>query len=220
MRGDTLYGDLKRLLYAMASVFMAIVCVLGGMCVQCYDKVQQSHLEQGFEEGDFIAIELHEDNAASEKLLINACQGKFDELTPFYHDKVKEDGDVFLLPSLRVKGLPDPVYINKYTVESSGKNHLVQRPIYAVFKAPDALGKLHKWIKENGYEEHSKDATMLQKPETKKGMMSSEEMSEVRIDGYYKSHGNLYHWCGGKKVCKVGDEYFAHHVEWLQKIAR
>jgi hypothetical protein len=143
---NTLIG---RVVAIMALVPILIV----GLLVMRVDRNDRNDAKQGFAKEDFTVVFVVEDETDAIAKVNKACGGAMTgQPTSTFKEPEglrelwRVDQNKFRSPN----GLPTPMYMQKMPPAFPGFASDV-RPVYAVFKHPDALGKFRRWAKENGY---------------------------------------------------------------------
>jgi hypothetical protein len=227
---NPLYDERTPLGKFVAIITIALLAVAGAV-IQCNEKANREDAVTGFQTDNFLVLSLFEDDRVVRERLLSAAKGKFDEDHPVASFK-EEKGErrLYKLPKLETGDLPSPAFAQKMPPAFHGDS-ANWSVIYAVFKAPDALKKMKRWAKDNGYSGHDFDLEWSNKKETfTSSVLFEKKGSTVSLVGFYKSDSRLYLWTGSRvyDVSKgltseaggaSGEKYYKEYIKWLEGLS-
>jgi hypothetical protein len=217
----------------VAAVVTVLLLAVVGLIITAIVNGNRRGAQEGFAAGDFLVIVVYEDDDTATAKLKSAVRGKYDPDRPTA--ALMEKGGLrrfYAVPPVHAGDLPPPAYMQRTPGVIVGEAES-EIPVYAVFKAPNAAGKLRQWAKDNKYPQWDFKADWENLNEYRTHPVGfSKPGSTVSLIGFYEGRERLYLWTGDsiKDVSRgltsnangpgSADYYEKQYVPFLQSVAK
>lgn len=211
----------------VVAILTCLVLAGIGFVITCHKTAKREESRGGFMSDDFRVIAVYEDDPTTQRHILQAHRDKYSLSRPTYVFAEKTgDRQFYRLnnPVDHLRGVPVPAYIQRV-----GDNP--PTPVYAVFKGPDATGKLRQWAKDNDYPNWNFTLRWTSTQEYRTEAVSFEKPgSTVSVVGFYAAEGRFYLWDGLKvhdvsrgltgNAGEEGESHYRAYADWLETLAR